>query len=554
MKNHTSLFFSLYFFVLMLLLNGVMYAQISGIKVSGKVIDKTTQFNLPSVKIVVSVTGESFSDSTLSDGSGNWQLTIPVTSAKNDQYIPTEFSVAQNYPNPFNPSTRIAFQIPDADIVILSVFNTLGELIDKKEQFLGAGAYQVDWNAHGNAGIYFYRVQTSKGSMTKKMVLLDGSAGTGFSEIRAGAHVIPDFVEMTALPIRITASKSTYVDFVKDTLISSDFFIPFELETIHSSLRMIDLHNDVLEIMLSDTSYHLANLNQYNHTDIPRLMKGGVDAQFFAVWVNPTDYPANPFAAAQMMLNRYTQELNQNPLTIAHTTTADGILAANSSGKIAALLGVEGGHTIEEDLNKLGALYDAGMRYMTITWNNSTSWAVSAQDSRSATVGLNDFGRQVIRAMDSLGIIIDVSHTGIKTIEDILSVSANPIIATHSGVRAIRDHKRNLYDNQITAIAQSGGLIGIVFYPPFLSSGSANIAKVIEHIDYIKNLVGINHIAIGSDFDGIGTNTVVGLENVSKFPALTAELIKRGYSTSDLEKILGGNMIRVMQTVQANKK
>jgi membrane dipeptidase len=191
---------------------------------------------------------------------------------------------------------------------------------------------------------------------------------------------------------------------------------------------------------------------------------------------------------------------------------------------------------------------------MTITWNNSTDWAVSAADSRSTTVGLSDFGRQVIRTMDSLGIMIDVSHTGIKTIQDILEETTNPIIATHSGARSIQNHSRNLYDSQIVDIANSGGVVGIVFYPPFLGSpdNSVDINTVISHIDHIVNLVGIDYVAIGSDFDGIGDNTVNGLEDISKFPALTLALLEHGYTRSEVDKILGGNFKRVFEQVCGN--
>ncbi len=190
---------------------------------------------------------------------------------------------------------------------------------------------------------------------------------------------------------------------------------------------------------------------------------------------------------------------------------------------------------------------------MTITWNNSTDWAVSAQDSRSTTVGLSDFGRHVIRLMDSLGIIIDVSHTGIKTIQDILQETQNPIVATHSGARALRNHYRNLYDWQIQDIANSGGVIGVVFYPYFLNgSSNASINDVIAHIDYIKNLVGIDYVAIGSDFDGIEV-VPLGLEDTSKFPNLTEALFDHGYSREEVEKILYKNFKRVFEQVCGNK-
>jgi membrane dipeptidase len=281
------------------------------------------------------------------------------------------------------------------------------------------------------------------------------------------------------------------------------------------------------------------------------MQLGGIDIQFFSVWISPQFQ--NAYAQSQVMINLLNDEINQNADDIGQAFGPEEALALNDSGKIAAVIGVEGGHTIENSIENLITLYNQGMRYLTITWNNSIDWAVSAQDPNSATVGLSDFGRQVIRTLDSLGVIIDISHTGIKTIEDILEITTNPIIASHSGVRAIKNHYRNLYDNQITAIANSGGVIGVVFYPPFLGNGPADIDDVISHIDYIVNLVGIDYVALGSDFDGI-ESTPVGLEDVSKFPNLTMKLIEHGYTQSDVEKILGGNFMRVFNNVCSEKK
>jgi membrane dipeptidase len=227
----------------------------------------------------------------------------------------------------------------------------------------------------------------------------------------------------------------------------------------------------------------------------------------------------------------------------------DELMLARASGKLAGVLAVEGGHAIENNIAKLKEYYTRGARYFTITWNNSTPWAVSAADARTSTVGLSEFGRQVIRTMDTLGMIIDVSHTGIKTIQDILATTRNPIIASHSGARALRNHTRNLTDAQIDSIGNRGGVIGVVFYPTFLSStGSATIQTVIAHIDYIKNRVGVDHVAIGSDFDGI-ESVPVGLEDVSRMPNLTAALLAHGYTIPEVHKILGGNYLRVFQQV-----
>jgi membrane dipeptidase len=311
---------------------------------------------------------------------------------------------------------------------------------------------------------------------------------------------------------------------------------------------VIDLHNDVMEKVI--LGYQLGIRHTTEQSDLPRFHEGGMDAQMFAIWTDWTDSVAHPYYAYTLaMMDAFDSQVAQNSSQFGQARSSDEALQVAASGRLAGILAVEGGHAIENDLEKLKMFYARGARYFTITWNNSTSWAVSAQDARSATVGLSDFGRQVIRTMDSLGMIIDVSHTGIKTIWDILATTKNPIIASHSGVWALNHHYRNLNDAQIDSIAHRGGVIGVVFYPPFLSSkSSATIDTVIKHIDYIKNRVGVDYVAIGSDFDGIGT-VPVGLEDVSKLPNLTAALLRRGYSIQDVRKILGENYLRVFKQV-----
>jgi membrane dipeptidase len=323
------------------------------------------------------------------------------------------------------------------------------------------------------------------------------------------------------------------------------------LESIHDRAFVVDLHNDVMEVISgSSFAYQLAARHSTNHTDIPRLREGGVDAQIFSIWVSPTTYAsAVYFSTAMKFIDSIKAQSARNTKDMGFVTQSDSLTAQVAQKKIAGILVVEGGHCLEEKVENLLAFYRAGVRVMTITWNNSTSWAVSAQDSRADNVGLNDFGKQVIRTMDSLGMIIDISHVGRKTVDDILATSKNPIIASHSGVYALRNHYRNLTDTQIKAVAQRGGVIGVVFYPTFLvSSGTARLENVLQHIDYIKNLVGVDYVALGSDFDGIET-TPIGLEDVTKFPAITEGLLQRGYSREDVRKILGENFMRVFRAV-----
>jgi len=529
------------------------FAQ-STVHISGRVTDVVTSAELSNVRIYITNTNLGTIDSTLTNVSGFWEYDLIATSIENNQNLPTQFTVTQNYPNPFNPSTTLDIFVPEAGNVQVKIFNTLGQTIESYKQYLNKGAYSIKWDARGNAGIYFVIVKTKNETITRKMTLLDGGQGSGLSGFQSAtnirkANALKSTIFST-IPVIIHSSKFGYITDTLETVVAGGEHFEIGIETIHSAGILYDLHNDILEKMIDDPTYHLADFHTYNHTDIPRLITGGVDVQFFAVWVNPSTHGNNSYNRAVSIINVFNSEMSLNPITIGQARTKAEAESLNNQNKIAAVLAVEGGHAIEDDIQKLKALHQSGMRYLTITWNNSTSWAVSAQDNRTNTVGLSAFGEQVIRTMDTLGVMIDVSHTGIKTIQDILSITTNPIIASHSGVRAIRNHYRNLYDSQIIDIANTGGVIGIVFYPPFLSgTGSANISTVANHIDYIVNLVGIDHVGLGSDFDGIGTNTVIGLDDVTKFTDLTLELLSRGYSRTDVEKIIGGNFMRVFEQV-----
>ncbi|MBK7630380.1 MAG: membrane dipeptidase [Ignavibacteriales bacterium] len=521
---------------------------------SGNVKNILTNSPIQDAKIQIKNLSNGSVDSVFSDAIGNWQYNILTAVENENNFLPTSLEVSQNFPNPFNPSTKIGFLIPIDDNVSIMVHNILGELVDIRNLFLSKGSYVVDWFSKGSAGVYFYTVAFGNQSITNKMIQLDGGNGIGLGEIRSGiSNNYNSAKSLESINVEIVVTKFSYAaDTTIATIVGGEIFTS-QLQTIHNKYTLIDLHNDVLEVMIDDPTYHLSTLHTYNHTDIPRLQLGGVDVQFFSIWVSPTAY-TNYFQQALVMRDLFYSELEANPATIAQASTMQEALNLNTQNKIAAVIGVEGGHHIEESLAKLDTLYNAGMRYLTITWNNSVSWAIAAADSRTLTQGLNTFGRQVIRKLDSLGVIIDVSHTGIKTIQDILQETSNPIVATHSGARAIRNHTRNLYDWQIQDIANSGGVIGIVFYPPFLSNTStASISDVILHIDHIVQLLGsTDNVAIGSDFDGIGTNVVLGLEDTSKFPDLTLALLQHGYTELEVAKFLGGNFKRVFEQVCGN--
>jgi membrane dipeptidase len=534
--------------IALLLFSGEGFSQT--VTIGGTVRDTVTLSPIDSARIaIVNVNNSSERYTVFTNIAGVWSYTFQSNGVDEREELPLTVSLAQNYPNPFNPSTIIGFSIRRAGVATIKVHNILGQEIDTRSFSLTPGDYNIPWLSKGAAGALFYSIEMEGRRLTRKMIQLDGggNAGLGNVTVTHGIATLPLASQRELAEYRVTASKLGYEPDSITISLTNNLNINFALQTVHRRAFLIDLHNDVMELAVN--GYQLGVRHTTNHSDIPRFRDGGVDAQMFSIWPDPNQFPSTAYQRSMQMIDSFGVQLARNPATFAQARTSTEIQQANAAGKLAGILAVEGGHAIENDLNKLITLYQRGARYMTITWNNSTAWATSAADPQSATRGLSDFGRQVIRTMDSLGMIIDVSHVGRRTIEDILQVTIKPIIASHSGARALRDHYRNLRDDQIIAIAQRGGVIGVVFYPWFLSAtGTATIDSVIRHIDYIKNLVGIDYVALGSDFDGIEV-TPVGLEDVSRFPNLTMALLRRGYSASEVKKILGDNYMRVFRAV-----
>ena len=488
---------------------------------------------------------------------GEWAITTPSTGVEGRERLPQTFALGQNYPNPFNPSTIIPLTVVRTGAVRITVHNILGQLLDSREHFLYPGTYTIGWRTKGSAGVLFYSIEMDGTRLTRKMVQLDGGGLGGLGTVALRSALGPPSLNKSRIVDSCFVIATSLV-YEPDTLwvpLIDSTRVHFSLESIHDRAFVIDLHNDVMEV-ISGTNFnyqiasrHTVAKNGDPQSDIPRFRDGGVDAQVFSIWINPTTYAGAYYSTAMKFLDTLKAQVARNDSSIGLQVNPDSVESLHQRKKMAGLVVVEGGHCIEDNLDKLRDFYQSGARIMTITWNNSTSWAVSAQDARAATVGLSDFGKQVIRTMDSLGMIIDVSHVGRKTVEDILATSTNPIIASHSGAYTLRNHYRNLTDSQIQAIAQRGGVIGVVFYPPFLvTSGTATLQNVLQHIDYIKNLVGVDYVALGSDFDGIEV-TPTGLEDVTRFPAITEALLQRGYSRDDVRKILGENFMRVFRAV-----
>jgi membrane dipeptidase len=351
-----------------------------------------------------------------------------------------------------------------------------------------------------------------------------------------------------------------------------------------TSQRMVDENVDLMQ-RLAD-----------GHFDSVRAREGGLDAQFFSIWVEPQLFGGGGSSAmkrADVQLAAVRRLVEQHPDMWEFANSAADIRRIAAAGKLAALAGLEGGYAIDEKLENVERYFNLGVRYMSPAWSVSTSWAGSSGDAAGKTRGLNDFGKQVIREMNKLGMMVDVSHVSDPTFWDIVNTSTKPVIATHSGCRAIANVPRNLTDDMIRALAKTGGVVNVIFYPEHIEPGwsekkkkvdaeiapmvqraseaekggvaqkkiardevrrleyakrlpPVSVSRLVDHIDHVVKLVGIDHVGIGSDFDGV-QSTLSDLADVSQLPALTNELLRRGYTANDVEKILGGNMLRVME-------
>ncbi len=330
-----------------------------------------------------------------------------------------------------------------------------------------------------------------------------------------------------------------------------------QVRRIHRSLLLVDTHNDVPMRVLA--GFDIGRRSAKGHTDLPRLREGGVGAVFFSAYVAARYARENQAAhrALEMMDAIRNGIVARYPQDFRLALTAEDIQAARREGKIAALIGIEGGHAIEDSLPLLRMFFQLGARYMTLTHVNTNNWADSSGDLANPNVkhhqGLTDFGRQVIAEMNRLGMIVDVSHVSDKTFWEVLSASRAPVMASHSSCRALCDHPRNLTDEMIRALAAKGGVIQINFAPEFLTrrkTPPAGVEDVAAHIEHAVRVGGVEAVGIGSDFDGIDS-TPQGLEDVSQFPNLTRALLARGFSAAQIGQIYGGNLLRLMRAVEA---
>lgn len=311
---------------------------------------------------------------------------------------------------------------------------------------------------------------------------------------------------------------------------------------IHAAAVIVDLHCDtVLELHAGART--LDQRSAKGHIDLPRLRAGGVDVQVFAVFVAPRSALRGP-ARARELIDTFHAAVRANAAQITHVTTVAEIEHAQRAGKIAAVLSIENGDALGGDLAAVDDLYRRGVRLMSLTWNPSNALGDGALGRQHG--GLTDLGRAVLRRMNDLGLVVDVSHLSEAAFWDAVRATRGPLVASHSNAAALHRHPRNLSDQQLREVAKRGGVVGVNFYAGFL--GASTLERVLDHIDHMVTVMGIDHVALGSDYDGI-PQAPAGLEDVSKLPNLTAGLQRRGYSTEQIHKILGGNALRVFRTV-----
>ncbi|GAB6180741.1 dipeptidase [Desulfotomaculum defluvii] len=311
-------------------------------------------------------------------------------------------------------------------------------------------------------------------------------------------------------------------------------------------MPVIDAHCDTLTV-LSIQERNLGVFSQRGHLDLPRLRQGGVDVQFFAIFVGPEQYHRSTEYTNEILW-LFKQELQNNQNSLNHACNYSDIINACDAGKMSAVLTIEGGEALNGKLEQLDEYYRQGVRGLTLTWNGRNELADGVGLGPEAS-GLTAFGRQVVERMVELGMMIDVSHLSEAAFWDLTAEVRTPVTASHSNTKFICDHPRNLTDGQIKAIAENGGVIGVTYVPQFVDLYNPTIDRVIDHIAHLYQVGGIDCIGMGSDFDGID-NTIEGMHNASEaVPNLQKSLIRRGFTSGEIEKIMGENWLRVIKEV-----
>jgi membrane dipeptidase len=376
-----------------------------------------------------------------------------------------------------------------------------------------------------------------------------------------------------------------------------------DARAIHNSAIVVDTHADTPQRFL-DENFDAAGPAGIGQFDLQKAREGNLAAEFFSIWVEPKFKGQFAHRALDLIDSVYAQ-VARHPDQMSMAFSADDIVAAHSRQprKFAALMGIEGGHAIENDLHILRNFYRLGVRYMTLTWSNTNEWADSSGDITDSKVqhhnGLTDFGKEVVREMNRLGMMVDISHVSDKTFWDTIEVTRAPVIASHSSARVISNHPRNMTDEMLQAVGKNGGVVMVNFYSAFLNEDfrrayaaqakerdaavaaaeaaykqahrgqevpylvAENVQRewgakiprpplksLIDHIDHIAKVAGVDHVGFGSDFDGVSGQLPAGMDSVADLPKITAALVQRGYTAEQIHRILGGNLLRVFRKVE----
>ena len=351
---------------------------------------------------------------------------------------------------------------------------------------------------------------------------------------------------------------------------------------VYRDAIVIDTHNDMPSKMIDDgynpDVRHTRGFDKtQGETDLPRLVESGITGVFLSAYIDPEKWtfktPDQSWKTVQAYFDSIHAFARRHDKLVFATSAAD-VRAAKANGKVAVLIGVEGGHAIENSIENLREMARRGVRYMTLTWNNGNEWAGAAAGlNGTRSGGLTERGREIIREMNRLGILVDISHVSDSTFFDAIAASAYPVIASHSSARALNGHRRNMNDAMLRAMRRNGGVVNVNFYSAFIDpdflrkadsieknvQGQANIdaairalprptlSVLLDHFEHIIRVAGVDHVGIGSDFDGVGGLLPQGMDDVTSLPLIAQGLLDRGYSEADVKKVLGGNMLRVME-------
>ena len=371
---------------------------------------------------------------------------------------------------------------------------------------------------------------------------------------------------------------------------------------IHDSALVVDTHADTPQRFL-DEGFDIGSTDprDIGHISLDKAQAGNLGAEFFSIWVDPRTNQGHYAQHTMDLIDSVYQQAARHPDGMVMAFSVEDIERAHKQKKLAALMGIEGGHSIENDIHLLRDYYRLGVRYMTLSWSNTNEWADSSGDINDATVphhkGLTDFGRQVVLEMNRLGMMVDISHVADKTFWDTIATTKAPVIASHSSARALTNHPRNMTDDMLRAVAKNGGVVQVNFYSGFVDADylqasraqekerdravaealekkraagesvtyldadrverewSAKLPRpplksLIDHIDHVVKVAGVDHVGLGSDFDGVSGATPEGIDSAADLPKVTQALVDRGYSAEDIHKILGRNLLRVFREVE----